>query len=206
MMTGNMLSALEAGEFHDPAWVTRLLDSFSGLYFEALDKHEQSPLITPHVWRVAFEVATNPEAFAVQHLLLGVNAHINYDLGAALVAVLKEEWPVLDAAGKQRRYEDHTSVNEVIETTFDDAQELVIARYAPSLDRLMKSAWEFDDLMVSALIRSWREQAWQYAVEMLEGSTWELEQAVKQRMEYQALQRADLIMLRQGPMKMRFLF
>jgi hypothetical protein len=142
MMTGNMLSALEAGEFHDPAWVTRLLGSFSGLYFDALDKHEQSPLMTPHVWRVAFEVAANPEAFAVQHLLLGVNAHINYDLGAALVAVLRT------SIGCRRR--ETEALRDPPATRSSDTStmpELVIARYALTDGCAIRLG--FDDLMVS---------------------------------------------------------
>lgn len=206
LMTTNMLDALKAGQFHDRAWVGGLLDRFAEYYFDALEKFEEAPHNAPSVWRVAFEVAKNPDTFVVQHLLLGVNAHINYDLSSSLIDVMRDEWPTYDAIRKRQRYEDHTRVNDIIATTFDDAQELVIARYSPSLDRLMHAAMAFDEIMVSSLITSWREQAWQQAVEFLNAGSWEARHAARQRAEYHALRRADMIMLRQGPVKMKLLF
>ena len=206
LMTGNMLTALQSGAFHNRKWVTRLLDRFAEYYFDALAKYEKAPYSAPSVWRVAFEVTENPEAFAVQNLLLGVNAHINFDLANTLIDVLKDDWRSLDSEQKRLHYEDHTLVNKTIETTFDEAQQLVIARYSPSLDKLMQMASVFDEVMVSSLIRTWREQAWQFAVEYLDAGSWEKRHAVQQKMEYVALRRADMIMLRQGPVKMKLLF
>lgn len=206
LMTTNMLAALQGGEFHDMDWVTRLLDRFASYYFDALDKFDQAPFLPATVWRVAFQVSKKANAFAVQHLLLGVNAHINYDLAVTLVDLLQDEWPSMDASQKQLRYEDHNKVNRIIEQTFDEAQQLVIARYSPTLDRLQKLSGEFDDIMISGLIRSWREQAWQHAVEYLDADSWKEKHAVLQETEYIALRRADMIMLRQGPVKMKLLF
>ncbi|HUF38872.1 MAG TPA: DUF5995 family protein [Anaerolineales bacterium] len=206
LMTANMQRAQERGSFHDKGWVSLLLNAFAARYFDALRLFESAPFSTPPIWRVAFDVAGNDQAFVVQHLLLGVNAHINYDLTISLTMVLKAEWAGLDEAQRQQRYEDHTRVNEVIAATFDEAQDLVIARYAPRLDRLMQSTREFDGLLVSALITSWREQAWEHAVAWLEAENWDAQQAVFARAEYIALRRADMIMLRQGPMKMKILF
>jgi hypothetical protein len=36
-----------------------------------------------HCWRIAFDAADRQEPPVLQHLLLGMNAHINYDLGIA---------------------------------------------------------------------------------------------------------------------------
>ncbi|MFZ0546937.1 MAG: DUF5995 family protein, partial [Candidatus Promineifilaceae bacterium] len=36
LMTENMLSAVEAGEFYDPEWVDTLLHHFAGYYFEGV--------------------------------------------------------------------------------------------------------------------------------------------------------------------------
>jgi len=197
------LEALRSGSFHDPQWVGRLLDIFASYYFNALDIHGKSPVATPSVWRFAFEVAEKPDAFVAQHLLLGVNAHINYDLTVALIESLKEDWPQMNSAVKRQRYEDHTLVNKTIEKTFDEAQHLVVARYSPALDRLHHLSRDIDDLMISSLIRSWREQAWQHAVTFLDASAWKDRHAVMQETEYIALRRADVIMLRQGPIKMK---
>ncbi len=41
LMTRNMLSAIDRGEFTDPAWADRLLHRFADYYFVALDAYEQ---------------------------------------------------------------------------------------------------------------------------------------------------------------------
>ncbi len=206
LMTTNMLNALESGEFHDREWVADLLDKFAGYYFSALDEYERIPTATPPVWKVAFQVAENANSFTVQHLLLGVNAHINYDLTKTLIDVLKDEWKTAGPELKQSRYEDHTDVNRIIEKTLDETQELVIARYSPVLDKLNQVSFNLDDLVISSLIRSWREQAWQHAVGFLDAEDWNRQHSVLQETEYIALRRADMIMLRQGPIRMKVLY
>lgn len=202
LMTGNMLSALHEGQFHDRVWVTRLLDKFAEYYFKALEKFEHLPFTAPPIWRVAFQVAENENSYVAQHLLLGVNAHINYDLVSTLIEVMKDEWKTLSPAQKRQRYEDHTHVNRIIETTFDETQQLVIARYSPTLDKLSQVSFNLDNLVISSLIRSWREQAWIHAIDYLEAGNRDRRLAVLQETEYIALRRADMIMLKQGPIKM----
>ena len=206
LMTGNMLSALRGGEFHDRKWVSALLDRFAVYYFSALSKYEHAPISAPPVWRIAFQVAENENSYTVQHLLLGVNAHINFDLVATLIDLLKDEWKTLTMQQKRQRYEDHTHVNEIIGKTFDETQELVIARYSPVLDRLTQYSFNLDNLIISSLIASWREQAWQHAVAYLDAGHRDIRHSVLQETEYIALRRADMIMLRQGPVKMQVLF
>ena len=88
MMTNNMLIAIDQDEFHDPEWVSILLHRFADYYFEALDKYEAGDIQTPVVWEVAHDAATERKIFVLQNLLLGVNAHINYDLVVTLVELL----------------------------------------------------------------------------------------------------------------------
>src|SRR4030065_45099 len=80
MMTRNMLSAISQHEFNDAAWVDQLLHRFAEYYFVALEAYEQDPAAAPSVWRLAHNTTQDPSALALQNLLLGVNAHINYDL------------------------------------------------------------------------------------------------------------------------------
>ena len=47
--------------------------------------------IGPGPWRIAFEAANaTPRVPPIRHLLLGMNAHINYDLPQALLAVISD--------------------------------------------------------------------------------------------------------------------
>src|SRR5918997_5168173 len=79
-------AAIDAGAFEDPAWVEEWDVDFAGLYLDALTAHRRAPASAPHPWRLAFgaDPGLRPEA----HVLLGVNAHINYDLPQSMVRVI----------------------------------------------------------------------------------------------------------------------
>ena len=167
LMTRNMLAALAGTEFMDSGWVDRLLHRFAEYYFTALDAYEQNPDSAPRVWQIAHNSARVPHSMALQKLLLGVNAHINYDLVLALVDVLEVEWPQLTELQRSDRYTDHCRVNEVIGRTIDAVQDQVLDPVMPSMaiiDRVMGS---LDERMVSGLISNWRESVWQHATLLL---------------------------------------
>ena len=168
LMTRNMLAALAATEFMDPGWVDRLLRRFAEYYFTALDAHEHSPDSAPRVWQIAHKSAHDPHILALQKLLLGINAHINYDLVLAVVDLLEVEWPELTELQRSDRFTDYCRVNEVIGQTIDAVQDRVLDPVMPAMafiDRVMGS---LDEKMVSGLISEWREIVWQHAVLLLE--------------------------------------
>jgi hypothetical protein len=63
--------------------------TFASRYFAALNGYFHPGQFPPpsHCWRVAFDGATHPEPIIVQHMLAGVNAHIDLDLGIAVEQV-----------------------------------------------------------------------------------------------------------------------
>ena len=169
MMTLNMLAAIEREEFQDPAWVDRLLHIFSRYYFTALDAFDQDPTAASPVWQLAFEAARHKGTLALQHLLLGVNAHINFDLIMALEEILEPEWASLTEAQRTMRYNDHCHVNRVISSTVDAVEKEVIDPEMPVMrvvDAIVGHALE--DAMVSDLLGFWREIVWHHATHLLE--------------------------------------
>src|SRR3954454_23690926 len=79
-------AALEDGRFEDPAWVEDWDIVFADLYLDALRAFRADPASAPRPWRVAF--TADPSLPPVAHLLLGMNAHINYDQPQSLIAVI----------------------------------------------------------------------------------------------------------------------
>ena len=62
-------------------------------------------------WRLAF--AAPPELPSLRHVLLGINAHVNYDLPQAMLAVISPDDfndPIL--IGRRRR--DHERIDTVL--------------------------------------------------------------------------------------------
>jgi hypothetical protein len=79
-------AAIDAGTFEDPAWVEEWDVDFAGLYLDALTAHRRDPASAPGPWRLAF--GARPDLPPEAHVLMGVNAHINYDLPQSLVRVI----------------------------------------------------------------------------------------------------------------------
>jgi hypothetical protein len=193
LMTRNMLSSLQGGEFSDPPWVHRLLEHFAGYYFAALESHESAPTAAPPVWQAAFASCAQPRASAAQQLLLGVNAHINFDLVLALVDLLEPEWPRLDNAGRSQRFADYAQVNAIIAATIDAVQDTILEPAMPAMQLLDVLMGPVDELLVARLIRSWRQSVWEAATRLLEAGEPEARTRLISQVEQHALQVARWI-------------
>ena len=112
--------AVDGGEFEDPEWVERWDVAFAELYVEALDAHLSGGRPS-RPWRLAFEAP--PDLQALRHVLLGINAHVNYDLPQALLAVISDE-EFADPALMAARRRDHERIDGVLASRVaaEDAQ------------------------------------------------------------------------------------
>ncbi len=168
LMTRNILSAIDRQEFHDPAWVGTLLERFADYYFAALEAYDRDPTAAPAVWQLAHGITTEPHLLALQKLLVGINAHINYDLVLALFDLLSPEWDILSDSQRAGRYQDHCHVNAVIGRTIDAVQDQVLDPVMPSMVFIDKLLGPVDELLVSRLIGRWREVVWRNATRLLQ--------------------------------------
>jgi hypothetical protein len=200
MMTSNTLAAIERQEFQDPAWVSRLLQRFADYYFLALEAYEGDPAAAPLVWQLAFNTARDPQAAGpLQNLLLGVNAHINYDLVLTLADLLRPEWSSLSAAQRAARYADHCRVNAVIAGTIDSVQDQILEPGMPVMAIMDQLLGPLDELLVSRLITQWRETVWHNACRLLEAGTAGEQTPMLQQVEAGALRLGTLICPRAAP-------
>jgi hypothetical protein len=128
--------AIAGGGFEDGEWVERWDVAFADLYLDAFDAHSGDPAAAPWPWRLAF--AARADLPPLTHVLLGMNAHINYDLPQALLAVISdgefEQQEVLAA-----RERDHRRIDEVLATRVGDEDRILKALSGPLalLDRAM---------------------------------------------------------------------
>src|SRR5215207_1603545 len=82
-VTSNVRRALVAGDvFRDNPRMERLDVVFADRFLAAWDAFSAGREPTAS-WRVAFRALDDPGPLVVQHLMLGMNAHINLDLGIA---------------------------------------------------------------------------------------------------------------------------
>jgi uncharacterized protein DUF5995 len=110
--TGAVAGELRQGGFRDPEWVERWDVAFADLYLDALEAAEAGRR-PPEPWAVAFAAGGEDRFPPLRHVLLGMNAHINFDLAQSLLAVISErefDDPELLAS----RRADHEHIDQVL--------------------------------------------------------------------------------------------
>jgi hypothetical protein len=149
---------IDRGEFEDPEWVADYLVTFANRYREAARDYERGALgELPDPWQLAFDSAAAPDSLAIQDALLGVNAHINYDLAFALAdAGIDQE--------RRAKYADHCAVTDTLRTIVDDIQDLLAEDYAPGLARVDEAMGRVDERLAIFTIDECRASAWRNAV------------------------------------------
>ena len=104
---------LERGGFRDPAWVERWDVAFADLYLDAVEDH-QAGRRPPEPWAVAFAAGAAADGLPpLRHVLLGMNAHINYDLAQSLLAVIPSR-DFDDPGLLADRHADHEHIDQVL--------------------------------------------------------------------------------------------
>ncbi len=104
--------ALGAGVFVDADWVERWDEVFARFYLDALDDH-LAARIPPGPWEIALSVGRQPRVPPLRMVLLGMNAHINFDLPQALVQVITDD-EFDDEEVLARRERDHRAIDAIL--------------------------------------------------------------------------------------------
>lgn len=110
-MTRAVREEIARGAFVDPEWVERWDVAFADLYLQPVEAWLRGETV-PGPWRVAFE-ATRERLPHLRYVLLGMNAHINFDLPQALLAVIDDD-EFDDDALVARRGADHRRIDDLL--------------------------------------------------------------------------------------------
>jgi hypothetical protein len=145
--------------FKAPEFVERLIPVFAQFYFQAYAAHAANSWV-PRSWRPLFRLHDDdiaPLGFAAA----GMNAHINHDLAYALVEV----WDQAGAVPRDgtNEFQDFLTVNQVLLHAKDKAKPLLMTR---GIEQVERALGDWDDMMVLAVVRRDRADAWRQAVQM----------------------------------------
>ena len=144
---------LQRGGFRDPEWVERWDVAFAGLYLDAVTD-AQDGRRPPGPWAVAFAAGGRDGLPPLRHVLLGMNAHINYDLAQSLLEVISPaefDDPELLAS----RHADHEHIDQVLVARVgaEDTELEALSGPRSRTDRLLQPAQPPGHQAVPARVR-----------------------------------------------------
>ena len=145
---------IEKGFFDDGPRMERLDVIFARRYLDAFDEYRDGG--TPsQSWLFAFEVAGQWWPIVLQHLLLGMNAHINLDLGIAAARTVPPEQ-------LQNLHGDFNKINTVLARLVGSVQD-ELAQIWLALRWLNRYLGSAEDAVINFSMTKARDHAWSVA-------------------------------------------
>ncbi len=149
------------GGFADPQWTERWDVAFADLYLEALIQLQAGEQPS-RPWAIAF--GARPGLPVLNRLLLGMNAHINYDLPQALLAVITDD-EFDDAELIARREADHKAIDDILASRVSAEGDELVSIDGPGslLNRLLEP---FNQSGTRRFLREARQKVWANAISL----------------------------------------
>ncbi|MFJ9247865.1 DUF5995 family protein [Streptomyces sp. NPDC101776] len=182
-VTVEIRKAIHEGQFEDGLRMDRFDTLFGNRYFAAHDAWLRDGS-GPRCWRATFGLLADSDTVIVQHLILGVNAHINLDLAVAAAGT---------DPGKdiQALRHDFLLINDILARVVLAVQDSVDA-VSPLLSLLDKVGGRTDEQILDFSIVQSRAEAWENAV-LLAGQSESERAATIERLDIRAAVLARLI-------------
>ena len=153
-VTIKVKEGIAAGSFEDGIRMEQLDVAFAKRYIDAYFSFKKGETTTLS-WQKAFNFSTHYQPIVLQHLLLGINAHINLDLGIAANEISK--------GGNIADLEnDFNRINEILSSLVHDVEE-DLSKVWPTLKLILRLAGKVDDFTIDFSMKLARDGAWKFA-------------------------------------------
>ena len=156
-VTQEVENRVNTGGFADPAWLALLDVEFARLYFSALRGFLLDDKCSG-CWYAMFSVRSDVRIARIQFALAGVNAHINHDLPAAIVATC--EASAIPPNHGTTQYRDYTDLNATLDGLIESAKRELHVRL---LGDPIPAASSLEDSTAAWGTSAAREQAWNHS-------------------------------------------
>lgn len=155
-VTCKIRDCITSKDFEDGARMERLDVGFANRYLEAFYLWiDGKP--TSDSWKVAFDAVADKPELVIQHLLAGMNAHINLDLGIATANIMHGF--LLDDI-----HDDFNTINSILGLMIDNIVDC-LTKINPLMNLLKLDIYKVDDMLVKFSLVTARDGAWQFATE-----------------------------------------
>lgn len=154
-VTVKVKEGIASNFFEDGPRMEKLDVIFASRYINAYYAYKNNEPVTAS-WKKAFDLSKKYWPIVLQHLLIGMNAHINLDLGIAAAEVMK---------GKdiQSLKGDFDKINEVLSSLVHTIEN-DLTEIWPTLKKLLKWTGKIDNFLVDFSMEIARDGAWDFAV------------------------------------------
>lgn len=160
-VTIKVKDGIAAGYFDDGPRMEALDVAFAQRYISAWEAYKSGTVMTVS-WEKAFKLVPDFWPIVLQHLLAGMNAHINLDLG--IVAAEIQKGKDLDDL-----HDDFNRINNILSELVHEVQDNLSAIW-PALKWILKLSGKIDDYLVDFSMKLARDGAWKFAGECFNGT------------------------------------
>jgi hypothetical protein len=154
--TAEVKKAIENGRFDDPDRMEKMDVIFANLYIHAYENYKNK-LEVSKCWDHTFD-AQKQRLAVMQHVMLGMNAHINHDLSVAAAQVAQGEQII----GLKN---DFMIINDILSELTDRIQDS-LGRISMPMKIMDFVGWRYDEKIINFSIRKARDFAWLNAMEL----------------------------------------
>lgn len=156
-VTVEVKRGIASGRFQDGKRMEQLDVNFANRYLLALDSFRQNEPASK-CWVYAFKAAAHWPPLVLQHLFLGMNAHINLDLGVAAALTC----PGDEINGLK---EDFDEINNILSAMTAGVQ-WQLSQVSPWMKLITRFSRGADDAVVNWSIKRARDHAWSVATRL----------------------------------------
>jgi hypothetical protein len=169
-VTNTIRDRAHDGQFADAARMEQFASLFARRYLDAVEAWRAGAPCTES-WRAAFRASQAWRPIILQHLLLGINAHINVDLGVTVAA--------LGGGGSLEALRaDFDAVNDVLGQLVNGCQG-ALDQVSPWLNLVDRIGGPGDETVIRFSLIAARRQAWSVATQLSGLTGPELDRAIK---------------------------
>lgn len=170
-VTIQVKEGIQNQRFEDNTRMEKLDVYFANRYFRAYFDFKENKIIS-NSWKTAMNASKKDNYIVLQHLLLGINAHINLDLGVATINTIEKQ--PLDSIKN-----DFYEINKLLSDMTEEVKKNM-GSISPIFGLLMPLAKKWDDILIQFSITTARDGAWEFAKQLHQNQN-DLQKTIQER-------------------------
>ena len=159
-------------QFEDGTRMEQLDIIFASRYIDAYYAWKKNEPVSVF-WKKTFEISPFYWPVVLHHLLMGMNAHINLDLGIAAAEVSKNK-------NIQELQNDFNKINEILSSLVTEVQNNLVKIW-PTLQWILQKTKGVNNFMVDFSMQLCRDGAWKFAQSLAANPNPDMDKIITER-------------------------